>query len=253
MAATTTSSEKTNRAKTVAYEVLAEHNPDPWSPVTITDQLVNEAYDRVKSIYSAGGGWLKKAIRTWLEDPAAHDPHLDTVAVDRASALDYNVFTNLTLRERDAVVDRLSRMADPWGLGADVFSEDPTLRFSNSGVAMGGLTPRAERWKAWPKADRDKLKNTVGVRRNRREGTPAVTGVGFGRAFRTGSVPSCCVPFRAKVGSAEADVHGTARVAAQQAPSSKREVMLARAQSELVKARREMARHDLSAHGRVAA
>lgn len=159
--------EKATTAKTIAYEVLAEHNPDPWSPAVITDELIDEAYDRVKHLYGRGDGgraWLKRSIRAWLEDPSTHDPHIDEVAVERAMALDHAAYMNLTDVEADVVRGRLAEMNDPWGWGADLSSDSVADR---STAYHKATTPRSERWLSWPKKDRLALQDTVNMRRIR--------------------------------------------------------------------------------------
>jgi hypothetical protein len=160
--------EKSRQAKELAYEVLLEHNPDPWTPAVVTDEVIEEAYQRVKPLYrrTKGGGvaWLRESLRKWMEDPARHDPHIDEVAVERALFLDYGAYKNLTVHEAEMVRARLAEMPDPWGWGADLTSDDPAQR---SIVCKKATSPRSERWLSWPKREREKLQAIVNSRRSR--------------------------------------------------------------------------------------
>lgn len=211
--------EKATTAKTLAYEVLAEHNPDPWSPAVITDELIDEAYDRVKHLYgrAANGGraWLKRSIRAWLEDPATHDPHVDEVAVERAMALDHAVFMNLTDVEADVVRGRLAEMNDPWGWGADLSSDSVADR---STAYHKATTPRSERWLAWPKKDRLALQDAVNMRRIRAgrsipkadQRGSSIEKVRRSRTVAKGAA-ACCAKRERRVADAKAEVATVAK------------------------------------------
>lgn len=150
-------------ARTIAFEVLAEHNPDPWAPAEVTPEVVAEARRRIRHLYADSNG-LYSMLRKWLSNPGKFDPHVDEVAVEKAMALDFEAYTNLTDVEADIVRSRLAEMSDPWGWGVDMSSDDPR-NWNPRGNRPP--SPRAEVWLRWPKREREKLQYVVTKRRGR--------------------------------------------------------------------------------------
>lgn len=199
-------------ARTIAFDVLAEHNPDPWSPAVVTDEIVDEAYDRVKHLYRSKGGksWVKKSIRKWLDSPSAYDPHVDDVAVERAMALDHSAYMNLSEVEADIVRGRLAEMPDPWGWGADLSSDDVSAR---STAYHKATSPRSDRWLSWPVRDRQTLQDAVNMRRIRAgRSIPKADrqGSGIEKVRRSRTVAkgkaACCAKRERRLADARAEV-----------------------------------------------
>lgn len=200
-------------ARTIAFDVLAEHNPDPWSPAVVTDAMVDEAYDRVKHLYSSrrgGKSWVKTSIRKWLDNPSTYDPHVDEIAVERAMALDHSAYVNLSEVEGDIVRGRLAEMPDPWGWGADLSSDDASMR---STAYHKATSPRSEQWLSWPVRDRQTLQDAVNMRRIRagrsipkadRQGS-GVEKVRRSRTVAKGKA-ACCAKRERRVLDAKAEV-----------------------------------------------
>lgn len=165
------------RARQIATDVLMENLGDDWSePSTVTADMVDEAVRRINpDLFTPGKNRrterarVAKSVREWMGNQAKHDGYVDELAVERAVELRFEAWVALTDVERSVVVGRLAVLSNPWGIeGADVFSSDPSTRHrAESSAGDYPATPRAERFAQWPLVVRDRLRNTVAMRRIR--------------------------------------------------------------------------------------
>lgn len=110
-----------------------------------------------------------RRVEQILSDPMTYDPEADPVAIERSLEFDWLTISTLTAYERWLLIERLSRMDDPFGF------LDYGLSIGGQGYRDGDVeyAGRCQAFMEGPRAEREALRALV-MRRRRQEG-PAAT------------------------------------------------------------------------------
>ena len=150
----------TERRKRIIWDWIDEHHPDWWDrPEMLSNpRVIQRLVLLTKATAKNGSAAKAEDVERWLRDAATESPFVDEVAVRRAVALEYEVFSSLTRKERGEAVGRLAAMDDPF----DLESEDR----DNEGVVRSASHRRLA-YLAWPPVEQRRLRDTVKRRRAR--------------------------------------------------------------------------------------